>query len=83
LCPQSKLRVAESPSADDFLLFFSRKAVADVLLEAARSYPQCQILVLCGHTHGGGEIQAAENLRAVTGPAKYGRPEIQRTIQIE
>jgi len=70
------------PSADDYLPFFSCKAVGDVLVDVAMSCPKCQILVLCGHTHGGGEIQAAENLRVVTGPAEYGRPEIQQVIQV-
>jgi len=51
--------------------------VGDVLLEVARSRPKCQILVLCGHTHGGGEVQVAENLRVMTGPAEYGKPEVQ------
>ena len=34
------------------------------------AYPKCHILVLCGHTHGGGEVQVAENLLVVTGAAK-------------
>jgi hypothetical protein len=71
------------PSADDYLPFFSCKAVGDVLLEAAQSHPKCQILVLCGHTHGGGEIQVAENLRVVTGPAEYGKPKIQRIMELQ
>jgi 3',5'-cyclic-AMP phosphodiesterase len=70
------------PSADDYLPFFTCKAVGDVLLDMARSHPKCQILVLCGHTHGGGEIQVAENLRVVTGPAEYGNPVIQRVIDV-
>ncbi len=70
------------PSAADYLPFFSCKAVGDVLLEMARLYPKCQILVLCGHTHSGGEIQVAENLRVATGPAEYGKPEIQRVLQV-
>ena len=70
------------PSSDDFLPFFACKAVGDVLLEAAQSHPECQILVLCGHTHGGGEVQVLENLRVVTGPAEYGKPEIQRIIDV-
>jgi predicted MPP superfamily phosphohydrolase len=70
------------PSADDFLPFFSCKAVGDVLLEAAQKHPGCQFLVLCGHTHGGGDLQVAENLRVVTGPAEYGRPELQRIINV-
>jgi predicted MPP superfamily phosphohydrolase len=71
------------PSSDDFLPFFACKAVGDVLLEAARSHPRCQMLVLCGHTHDGGELQVLENLRVVTGPAEHGKPEIQRTIHIK
>ena len=71
------------PSSDDFLPFFACKAVGDVLLEAARSHPKCQILVLCGHTHDGGELQVLENLRVVTGPAEYGKPEIQQIIEVE
>jgi predicted MPP superfamily phosphohydrolase len=40
------------------------------------------MLVLCGHTHDGGELQVLKNLRVVTGPAEYGRPEFQRVLQI-
>jgi predicted MPP superfamily phosphohydrolase len=72
-----------SPSSDGFLPYFGCKAVGDVLLEAAQSHPGCQILVLCGHTHGGGELQVAENLRVLTGPAEYGKPVIQQTIEVE
>ena len=71
------------PSADDYLPFFSCKAVGDVLLDVAQVASEVQMLVLCGHTHGGGEIQVAENLRVVTGPAEYGRPEIQQVFQVE
>ena len=71
------------PSADEYLPFFSCKAVGDVLLEVARSYPNCQILVLCGHTHGGGELQVQENLRVLTGPAEYGKPQIQQVIRVQ
>jgi 3',5'-cyclic AMP phosphodiesterase CpdA len=71
------------PATDDCLPFFSCKAVGDMLLGVARSHPGCQILVLCGHTHGGGDVQVLENLRVLTGPAEYGKPEIQRIIQVE
>jgi 3',5'-cyclic AMP phosphodiesterase CpdA len=70
------------PSADDYLPFFSCKAVGDVLVDAAQSHPKCQILVLCGHTHGGGQIQVAKNLRVVTGAAEYGRPEVQQVFEV-
>ncbi len=69
-------------SDDNWLPHFSCKAVGEVLLRAAKSNPGCQILVLCGHTHGGGEAQPLENLRVLTGEAEYGCPEIQRILQI-
>lgn len=34
-----------------------------------------------GHIHGG-EIQVLENLRVVTGPAEYRKPQIQRVLQV-
>jgi enoyl-CoA hydratase/carnithine racemase len=68
--------------ADGSLPFFACKAMGDVMLAAARSCPKCQILVLCGRTHGGGEIQVAENLRVVTRAAEYGKPEVQRVIEV-
>jgi predicted MPP superfamily phosphohydrolase len=46
------------------------------------SWPPDKLLVLCGHTHGGGELQVLENLRVVTGPAEYGKPVIQRIIEV-
>jgi predicted MPP superfamily phosphohydrolase len=70
------------PSADDYLPFFSCKAVGDMLLEAAQKHPGCQILVLCGHTHDGGEVQVQENLRVLTGAAEYGNPRVQRIIDV-
>ncbi len=70
------------PSTDDYLPFFSCKAVGDVLLDAARSHPKCEILVLCGHTHSGGAVQVAENLRVVTGAAEYEKPQIQQVFQV-
>ena len=70
------------PSGDDYLPFFSCKAVGDVLLEAARSYPCRQILALCGHTHSGGEVQVLENLRGLTGAAEYAQPRIERVFTI-
>ncbi len=70
-------------SADDFLPCFSSKAAGEALLEVAGAHPRCQFLVLCGHTHGGGELQVAENLKVLTGAAEYGKPEIQQVIPLD
>lgn len=66
---------------DKYLPHFTCKAAGDALLEMADAYPQRELLVLCGHTHGGGHAQMRPNLRVLTGDAKYGEPEIQRVFK--
>lgn len=70
-------------SGDDFLPYFACKAVGDVMERVMRSNPQSRLLVLCGHTHDGGELQVLDNLRVLTGEARYGHPEIQQILEIE
>jgi predicted MPP superfamily phosphohydrolase len=64
-------------SADDWLPHFSCKAVGDALVRVMRAHPGCSITVLCGHTHGEGEVRVLENLLVRTGGAEYGSPTIQ------
>jgi predicted MPP superfamily phosphohydrolase len=71
------------PSDNDFLPCFSCKAVGDVLLAVANARRECQFLVLCGHTHSGGEVQMMKRLRVLTGPAEYGKPQILDILEIE
>ncbi|MBP3955447.1 metallophosphoesterase [Gemmata sp. G18] len=69
-------------SGDDWLPFFSCKAVGDVLFEVMAAAPDRTMTVLCGHTHGYGGVDILPNLRVLTGGAKYGRPEVQRLIEL-
>lgn len=69
---------AGKPSNDDYLPFFSCKAVGDALVEIMSACPEKRLTVLCGHTHGGGRAQIAPNVVAITGSAVYGRPEFRR-----
>jgi len=69
-------------SDNDYLPFFACKAVGDVLLRIMSCHRDRQLLVLCGHTHGGGEMLVRENLRVMTGRATYGEPEIQKIITL-
>ena len=64
-------------STDDWLPFFSCAAVGDALLEAAGRHPNVRFTVLCGHTHGRGEVQIAPNMLVLTGGAEYGNPVVQ------
>ena len=71
------------PSNDDFLPYFASKDVGDVMQKVMQAHPKAKLMVLCGHTHGGGEIQVLENLRVLTGEAQYGKPRISRTLAVE
>jgi len=69
-------------SGDDYLPYFACKIVGDVLKKMMQSNPQSNLLVLCGHTHGGGEVQVLPNLRVLTGEAEYGDPVVQTVLEI-
>ena len=70
-------------SDENWLPHFTCKAVGDALLDAAKQHPTRQIRVLCGHTHSSGRMNAAPNLEVLTGAARYGRPEVQQTFEIQ
>ena len=70
-------------SGEDWLPYFACKVVGDVLERTMRAYPQSELLVLCGHTHGGGELQVLDNLQVLTGEARYKHPVIRRVFEIE
>ncbi len=70
-------------SGDNFLPYFACKVVGDVLEKTMQAYPQSKLLVLCGHTHGDGELQVLDNLQVLTGEARYEHPAIRRVFEIE
>ncbi len=53
-----------------------------MLLDIAAEYPDHTITVLCGHTHGAGDVQIRPNLRVITGGADYGTPIVNRLFNI-
>ncbi len=67
-------------SSDDWLPWFTCRAVGDVLLAAAERHPGRQIAVYCGHTHGGGVARIRDNLIVHTGAAQYGKPAVQGIV---
>jgi 3',5'-cyclic AMP phosphodiesterase CpdA len=69
-------------SNDDFLPHFACKAVGDVLREEMLARPDCDLTVLCGHTHGRGYAQILPNLRVKTGAAKYGAPALEEVLEV-
>ena len=69
-------------SDDDWAPHFACRAVGEVLREAMAAHVECEMTVLCGHTHSPGEAQVLSNLRVLTGGAEYGRPEVQRVLTV-
>src|SRR5882672_254461 len=63
-------------SDDDWLPYFTCRAVGDALLEVMKARPDRSVTVLCGHTHGAGMAEPLPNLRVLTGGADYGAPRI-------
>ena len=61
-------------SNDAWLPWFTGVAAGDALRAALAARPDCTALVVCGHTHGAGEVAILPNLRVVTGAADYGHP---------
>ena len=64
----------------DWLPHFSSKAAGDAILEVMDQHPECELLVLCGHTHGEGFAQMRRNVFVKTGGAVYGMPIVQEII---
>jgi len=69
-------------SDDNYLPHFACKATGDVMRRVMEANSQSRLLVLCGHTHGTGEVEILENLHVLTGGADYGNPTIQRIFDI-
>ena len=69
-------------SNDDYLPFFASKITGDVLLETAKSNPEIDFLVLCGHTHSSSYYQPLDNLTVKAGNAEYYNPTIQEIIEL-
>lgn len=54
--------------------WYTNKQLGDVMLNAARSYPNVSFTVLAGHTHGAYVGNHAQNLEVRVGHADYGKP---------
>jgi 3',5'-cyclic-AMP phosphodiesterase len=67
---------------DNWAPFFVAGQVGNTLMEFSRLRPECNVTVLCGHTHHAGIARMAANLQVYTGAASYGHPDIEATISV-
>jgi hypothetical protein len=56
--------------------------VGDVLVDTMPQHSECDLTVLCGHTHSPDEETILPHLVVKTGEAVYGCPRIQERIAI-
>ncbi|HGS8259810.1 TPA: hypothetical protein ACMGHO_002672 [Legionella pneumophila] len=69
-------------SDENYLPYFSSKAIGDVLMPYVLENPAIDFLVLCGHTHSDAEYQPTNNLIVKAGAAEYYKPTIQELITL-
>ena len=68
-------------SDQDWLPHFVCQAAGEAIVNVMADYPDRQVTVLCGHSHGQGSIQVRDNLRVLTGGAEYGKPQVQQVFE--
>ena len=68
-------------SDENWLPHFASKTMGDAILDVMDGHPECQLEVLCGHTHSGGFARIRPNVTVRTGGAEYGRPAIQAILE--
>lgn len=68
------------PADDNWLPHFVCKAMGEALEKVMLHHPEKHLLILCGHTHWGHDIQILRNLRVVTGQSELGIPSVQGLI---
>jgi len=69
-------------SDEEYLPHFSSKLSGESLKTIMQLYPDKHLTVLCGHTHSEGEVKIGSNITVFTGQAEYGKPVIQRIIEV-
>jgi hypothetical protein len=63
--------------------WFTSKLMGDLLMQAARVYPNVKFTVLCGHTHGKADVSPLPNLHVHVSKAEYGDPIVAGVIDVE
>jgi 3',5'-cyclic AMP phosphodiesterase CpdA len=69
-------------SDDQWQPFTTSTVMGELLRAVMADHPDRRCTVLCGHTHGAGEFEAAPNLLVKTGAAVYRAPALQPLLEI-
>ncbi len=64
------------PSEPAYQQRFCWVAGGETLLDFVVARPEVEVVVLCGHTHGGGFLRVSPGLSVITAPTDYGAPRL-------
>jgi len=70
-------------SDDEWAPHFTCQSMGCAMLEVMENYPQRQLTVFCGHTHGSGTAEPLPNVIVHTGGAEYGHPTVAKVFQVD
>ena len=62
---------------------FASKAIGEAIEEVMSNFPQCQLTVICGHTHERATHQPLQNVRCLVGKAEYGTPAVEQIFEFK
>lgn len=66
-----------------WLPFMSSITMGKMLVDVMAEHPEHELLVLCGHTHGGGEYRPIKNVRILTGETEYRFPRLNGVFELD
>ncbi len=69
-------------SDDDWAPYFVCHSAGDMLRRWCEARPDKMVIVLCGHTHGGGKSRVLSNLVCITAAAEYSRPNVAGVFEL-
>lgn len=71
-----------APADEGSLPWYTSQMMGELLLQAAKSYPNVNFTVLCGHTHEAYVGQHAPNLWCRVGHSEYGTPIVCDLVEV-
>lgn len=69
------------PTNDNWAPHLACVGAGRVLQDFMQRHPDHRMIVLCGHTHGGGGAQILDNLTVLNGAATYREPVVQKVFE--
>jgi len=66
----------------EYAPYFASKVTGETINEIMSGAPDCQLIVLCGHTHSAAQYRPSANILCLAGASEYGEPRMQRVFEM-